>query len=91
MSRTPGAGPRAATGGADQQQGTESPHPRRRNGDPLDPGTLSHPRKRRSRPPGQLGLGRKWKHSDTAAIHLGLEQGLTNLRRKVGSEGGVGG
>ena len=44
-SGTPGAGPSAATGEADQQKGAESPHPGHRNRDPLGPGTLQHPRK----------------------------------------------
>jgi len=44
MSGTPGAGPRAATGEANQQKGAESPRPRHRDQDPLGPGTLLHPR-----------------------------------------------
>jgi len=60
---------------ADQQKGAESPRPRHCNRDPLGPGTLRHARKRRSRPTGQLGPRRKRKHSDRAAIHLGLKQG----------------
>jgi len=75
MSGTPGAGTRATTGEADQQRGAGSPRPPRFNRDPLGPGILWYPRKRRSRPSGKLGPGLKRKHSDRVAIHLGLKQG----------------
>jgi hypothetical protein len=39
----------------------------------VGPGTLWHPRKRRGRPSGELSPRRKRKHSDRAAVHLGLE------------------
>jgi len=42
---TPGAGPRAATGEADQQKGEESPCPQHCNRDPLGHAILGHPRK----------------------------------------------
>jgi len=74
-SGTPGSGPSAATGEADQQNGADSPRPQHRDRDPLSPGTLRHSRKRRIRPPGQFGPRPKRKHSDRAAVHPGVEQG----------------
>ena len=74
---TPGARPRAATGEADQQQGAEPPRPRHCNRDPLGPRTLRHPRKRRSRPSGELSPRQMRKHNDSGHTHrprIGLDE-----------------
>jgi len=90
MNGKPGAGARAATGEAEQRMDVESPRPRHRNLDPLQPGTLRHPRKRRRRLSGELNPRLKRKYSDRAAVHLALEYGQTNLRGKISSQGTVG-
>jgi len=87
---TSGARPGTAAGKTDQSKGAGAPRPRHQNRVPLGPGTLWYPRQRRCGTPGEhspLGNGGE---GVTAAIHLGLDYGQTNLRGKVSSQCGVG-
>jgi hypothetical protein len=88
---TPGGGPRAATGEADQQKYVESPRPGHRDLQPLGSRTLRHPGKRRGRRSGELSPRSQWKHWNRVAINLGLKLGQMNLRGNNSSKGEVGG
>ena len=71
--RLPSAGPGAAITQADELDFQGTPRPCHRDRDWLRPGTLWHPWKWRGGPSGTPGPRCQQRHSERAAIHLGLE------------------